>query len=160
MKKKYLLLVLLIPFMFLGCDIDGNFGVKVLNNTFLVINVPEQSEVKLLCQSEKLEITILKNCEKITDDDWLAWAREKIPDNSENFQLFYVPAVNQIKDRNKIRVFFELEVDNEIYKAELYISRLQEDGDNVIVFTDPVVFNSKNGDSLSAIFTYQFYRTI
>ena len=75
MKKSYLFAMLLsFPFLFLGCD--GNLGVMSLENTFLVIDNPNDSNIKLYCKSEKIGIASLENCEEILDETWLSWAIE------------------------------------------------------------------------------------
>ena len=157
MKKKYLFVALLLPLIFSGCD--GNFGVKHFDNTFLVINVPKQSEIELFCQSEKFEIQNLEHCEEITEEGWLAWTiRKNLPEDDENFKLFEIKAYPQIRDRYNINIYFEAKMEDEVYSAELYISCLQED--SVILFTEPVLFTAKSGNTLSAVFTYSFMRSI
>ena len=160
MKKSYLFaMLLLFPFLFLGCD--GNFGIMSLENTFLVIDNPNDSNIKLYCKSEKIGIASLENCEEILDEPWLSWAIEnQLPYDNDHFKLFSIPSDLQIYDRNNVTVFFKAEIDEQEYTAELYIKSLREDGSRVSLFTEPVILKNKSGDSVSSIFTYIFSRSI
>ena len=157
MDRKNLFIVFLIPFLFFGCD--GNFGVLNLFCTYLVINDIENSEVKLYCESEKIGISSLRECEEDTDEktiDWLG-TKELVDDN--DFRVFWVPSIYDIKDRNKIDIYFKAEVNHERYEANLYIRRLQEDS-NCYLFEEPVTLKTTSGKTLDAVFCYSFWRTI
>ena len=52
MKKRCCLITVLLSFFFFACD--GNFGVKSLNSTLIVIKDIEESNIELFCESEKL----------------------------------------------------------------------------------------------------------
>ena len=160
MKKVYLIFVLTVGFLFTNCDLDGNFGVKVLYSTHLVIDDIEFSEVRLYCKSEKIGISSLIECDDRTNDEESLGLiqRNKIVDNYETFKLFYIPSIPDIDDRNNINIHFEAEVENEEYVGDLFISKLQES--SYSLFTEPVCLKTQEGKRLKAKFVYRFWRSI
>ena len=108
MKKRFLfLMLLLVSLLILGCD--GNFGIKTLYCTYFVINdVPENSELKLFCKSEKIGISSLIECEDVSKNEKIVtWAKQNKFIANESFRLFYIPSIPDIEDRNNINIYFQ-----------------------------------------------------
>ena len=158
MKKRYLLIVIFLSFFFFGCD--GNFGVKSLNSTYLVIKDVGDSDIELFCEAEKIWIPTLMKCEETTSEKTIEWiAREKNIENTGNIKVFEIPTYRNINDRNNIDIYFEANINMEKYTGNLFIKSLQEDSGGTL-FSDAVVLKSAKSKELSAIFCYQFWRSI
>ena len=160
MKKRFLFPMMLLASLFL-CSCDGNFGIKTLYCTYLVINdVPKDSEITLFCKSEKIGITELTKCEKVIDEKILEWARRKeLIDENVDFVLFDIPSIRDIEDRNNINIYLKTFVNNEAYTGEIYIKSLKEDS-NAVLFKEPVTLKTEDNKKLDAIFGYEFWRSI
>ncbi len=158
MKKINLLISLFLTFLCVGCD--GNFGVLSLDSTYLIINNVGNTDVELFCESEKIWISTLKKCDEIISEKTRKWISEKANiENTNDIKIFDIPSFRHINDRNNIDIYFEVIVNNEKYKGSLYIKSLQEDS-GVTLFSEDVVLKSASGKELSAIFYYQFWRSI
>ncbi len=159
MKRNYLIFVLFVvvslPFFFCGCD---DLGLKEIFSTFLVINIDKDSDVKLFCKSEKLKILSLRECEKVTDEDILDWARNNELISDENFKIFDIPSYMQIDSSKNVSIYLEAYVDGEKYTGGLHIGALQTNGYKLN--KENVVLKSENGKKLISIFTYNFHVTI
>ncbi|MGP1496263.1 MAG: hypothetical protein ACTTJG_05635 [Treponema sp.] len=159
MKRNYLICVLIVvvslPFFFCGCD---DLGLKEIFSTFLVINIDKDSDVKLFCKSEKLKILSLRECEKVTDEDILDWARNNELISDENFKIFDIPSYMQIDSSKNVSIYLEAYVDGEKYTGGLHIGALQTNGYKLN--KENVVLKSENGKKLISIFTYNFHVTI
>ena len=159
MKRNYLIFVLFIavslPFSLCGCD---DLGLKEIFSTFLVINIDKDSDVKLFCKSEKLKILSLRECEKVTDEDILDWARNNELISDENFNIFDIPSYMQIDSSKNVSIYLEAYVDGEKYTGGLHIGALQTNGYKLN--KENVVLKSENGKKLISIFTYNFHVTI
>ena len=159
MKRNYLIFVLFVvvslPFFFCGCD---DLGLKEIFSTFLVINIDKDSDVKLFCKSEKLKILSLRECEKVTDEDILDWARNNELISDENFNIFDIPSYMQIDSSKNVSIYLEAYVDGEKYTGGLHIGALQTNGYKLN--KENVVLKSENGKKLISIFTYNFHVTI
>ncbi len=159
MKRNYLICVLIVvvslPFFFCGCD---DLGLKEIFSTFLVINIDKDSDVKLFCKSEKLKILSLRECEKVTDEDILDWARNNELISDENFNIFDIPSYMQIDSSKNVSIYLEAYVDGEKYTGGLHIGALQTNGYKLN--KENVVLKSENGKKLISIFTYNFHVTI
>ena len=159
MKRNYLICVLIVvvslPFFFCGCD---EWGLKEIFSTFLVINIDKDSDVKLFCKSEKLKILSLRECEKVTDEDILDWARNNELISDENFNIFDIPSYMQIDSSKNVSIYLEAYVDGEKYTGGLHIGALQTNGYKLN--KENVVLKSENGKKLISIFTYNFHVTI
>lgn len=160
MRKIYLLIILLLSVLFLGCDLDGNFGIKNLYSTRLLISELGDSEVKLYCESEKLGISSLSECDDITNDerilDWLQ--SNNLDGTNGNFKVFYIPSISEIEDRNNINIYLECLVNNEKYKGNLYIKSLQESSSSS--FKESIVLKTEDEKTLMSTFVYRFWRSI
>jgi lipoprotein len=159
MKRNYLICVLIVvvslPFSLCGCD---DLGLKEIFSTFLVINIDKDSDVKLFCKSEKLKILSLRECEKVTDEDILDWARNNELISDENFNIFDIPSYMQIDSSKNVSIYLEAYVDGEKYTGGLHIGALQTNGYKLN--KENVVLKSENGKKLISIFTYNFHVTI
>ncbi len=159
MKRNYLIFVLFVvvslPFFFCGCD---DLGLKEIFSTFLVINIDKDSDVKLFCKSEKLKILSLRECEKVTDEDILDWARNNELISDENFNIFDIPSYMQIDSSKNVSIYLEAYVDGEKYTGGLHIGALQTNGYKLN--KENVVLKSENGKKLISIFTYNFHVSI
>ena len=159
MKRNYLIFVLFIavslPFSLCGCD---DLGLKEIFSTFLVINIDKDSDVKLFCKSEKLKILSLRECEKVTDEDILDWARNNELISDENFNIFDIPSYMQIDSSKNVSIYLEAYFDGEKYTGGLHIGALQTNGYKLN--KENVVLKSENGKKLISIFTYNFHVTI
>ena len=159
MKRNYLICVLIVvvslPFFFCGCD---DLGLKEIYNTLLVIYVDKNADVKLFCESEKLGIHTLRECEKVTDEDILDWARNNELISDENFNIFDIPSYMQIDSSKNVSIYLEAYVDGEKYTGGLHIGALQTNGYKLN--KENVVLKSENGKKLISIFTYNFHVTI
>ena len=67
MKKRFLFLALLLPFIFTGCD-DINFGVQRVDNVCLILEGVDSLDITVTCESEKLNIYENTECKDITDE--------------------------------------------------------------------------------------------
>lgn len=158
MKKRCCLITVLLSFFFFACD--GNFGVKSLNSTLIVIKDIEESNIELFCESEKLFLPELTKCDEIVSAETLDWIlEEKIISDKKNVKIFDIPTCRTINDRNNIDIYFEAIVNNEKYTGNLFIKSLQEDSAGTL-FSDPVELNSSTGKKITAEFCYQFWRSI
>ena len=155
MKRNYLICVLIVvvslPFFFCGCD---DLGLKEIFSTFLVINIDKDSDVKLFCKSEKLKILSLRECEKVTDEDILDWARNNELISDENFKIFDIPSYMQIDSSKNVSIYLEAYVDGEKYTGGLHIGVLQTNGYKLN--KENVVLKSEDGKKLVSIFAYGF----
>ena len=155
MKRNYLICVLIVvvslPFFFCGCD---DLGLKEIYNTLLVIYVDKNADVKLFCKSEKLKILSLRECEKVTDEDILDWARNNELISDENFKIFDIPSYMQIDSSKSVSIYFEAYVDGEKYTGGLHIGALQTN--SYKLNKENVVLKSEDGKKLVSIFTYCF----
>ena len=155
MKRNYLIFVLFVvvslPFFFCGCD---DLGLKEIFSTFLVINIDKDSDVKLFCKSEKLKILSLRECEKVTDEDILDWARNNELISDENFKIFDIPSYMQIDSSKNVSIYLEAYVDGEKYTGGLHIGALQTN--SYKLNKENVVLKSEDGKKLVSIFAYGF----
>ena len=140
-----------LPFFFCGCD---DLGLKEIFSTFLVINIDKDSDVKLFCKSEKLKILSLRECEKVTDEDILDWARSYELISDENFNIFDIPSYMQIDSSKNVSIYLEAYVDGEKYTGGLHIGVLQTNGYKLN--KENVVLKSEDGKKLVSIFAYGF----
>ena len=158
MKKKYLFVALLLPFIFSGCD--GNFGIKTLYCTYMAIQCASDSEVNLFCQSEKIGIPLLSECMEITDEETVDWVKKKgLINDTEKFKLFVIPSIPDIDDRNNISIYLKAEVNGEIFEGNFFIKELLEDSHGFL-FKEPMILESEKGEKLSSVFAYCFWRSI
>lgn len=156
-RKKSSLIFVFLTFLFFGCD--GNFGVKSLNSTLLVIKDIEESNIELFCESEKLLLGFT-HCDEIVNEGIQNWIlEEKIIMDKNNVKIFDVPFCRTINDRNNIDIYFEAIVNNEKYIGTVFIKTLQEDSDGSL-FSEHVVLKSSTGSEIQAAFCYQFWRSI
>lgn len=157
MKKRYLFVALLLPFIFSGCD--GNFGLQEIWGTYLVINNTGTCEVKLSCKSEKLRISALKECTDVTEEmiDWVNGYN--LADSNEGYKVFRIPLGNSvIYDSKNVSVYFEANVNGETYTAELNIPALE--ANKSYLTKESVVLKNEKGDHLVSVFTYTLHRSI
>ena len=110
MKKVFLFLALLLPFIFTGCD-DINFGLQELYNTYLIFDGEEKDEVSVFCKSEKLKISEMKECKEITDENIIGVLKQNdlIVDGTSP-KIFYVPHNQRIMDHKKVDLFFKVTI--------------------------------------------------
>ena len=150
MKKSYLFaMLLLFPFFFLGCEF---MCIKNIFTTYLVLHDVKDNSVKVYCKSEKLEIPELSECTHIIDEQKLQYLEKNNIINRNICSVFYVPADNRIDDHTNVTLFFEVDIDGEIYKGKLFFNRLNS---NNKIEQIPFELFSENGSRLSAIFTYE-----
>ena len=126
--------------------------IKNIFTTYLVLNNLEDSDVKVYCKSEKLEISDFTECMHVIDKEKLQYLEKNNIINRNICSVFYVPADNRIDDHTKITLFFEVDIDGEIYKGKLFFNRLNS---NNKIEQIPFELFSENGSRLSAIFTYE-----
>jgi len=112
----------------------------------------KDNSVKVYCKSEKLEIPELSECTHIIDEQKLQYLEKNNIINRNICSVFYVPADNRIDDHTNITLFFEVDIDGEIYKGKLFFNRLNS---NNKIEQIPFELFSENGSRLSAIFTYE-----
>ncbi len=75
MKKRFLFLALLLPFIFTGCD-DINFGVQWVDDSYFILEDVDSLDITVTCESEKLNIYENTECTNITDERMLNYVRE------------------------------------------------------------------------------------
>ena len=159
MKKVFLFLALLLPFIFTGCD-DINFGLQELYNTYLIFDGEEKDEVSVFCKSEKLIGPFQKECEEITEENIIVVLQNnELIEEGTSPKIFYVPHNQRIMDHKKVDLFFKVTMNNEIYTAEVTIPTLNTHSVNNI---DSKSFDLKtdNGKKISAVFTFDLHMTI
>ncbi len=159
MKKRFLLLALLLPFIFTGCD-DINFGVQWVDDSYLILEDVDSLDITVTCESEKLNIYENTECKEITDEGTYDSFKEYgfINDNNP-YKLFYITSGEQIHDHKNVTIFFKVTINNEIYTAEVTIPTLNTHSVNNI---DSKSFDLKtdNGKKISAVFTFDLHMTI
>ena len=159
MQKRILfLLTVLVLFLFFCCD--GNFGVQEIFGTYLIIKNPNNSKIMVQCKSEKLKIPSLRTCTEVTDEEIFQWVKdEKLVNNDESFNVFRIPIGGSVfNDTRNVNIYFQVEVENEIYTEELNINELQA---NMPCLTkESVLLENSNGDILDSVFTYCLHRSI
>ena len=159
MKKRFLFLALLLPFIFTGCD-DINFGVQRVDNVYLILEDVDSLDITVTCESEKLNIYENTECKEITDEGTYDSFKEYgfINDNNP-YKVFYITSGEQIHDHKNVTIFFKVTINNEIYTAEVTIPTLNTHSVNNI---DSKSFDLKtdNGKKISAVFTFDLHMTI
>lgn len=159
MKKRFLFLALLLPFIFTGCD-DINFGVQRVDNVCLILEGVDSLDITVTCESEKLNIYENTECKEITDEGTYDSFKEYgfINDNNP-YKVFYITSGEQIHDHKNVTIFFKVTMNNEIYTAEVTIPTLNTHSVNNI---DSKSFDLKtdNGKKISAVFTFDLHMTI
>ncbi len=159
MKKRFLFLALLLPFIFTGCD-DINFGVQRVDNVCLILEGVDSLDITVTCESEKLNIYENTECKEITDEGTYDSFKEYgfINDNNP-YKVFYITSGEQIHDHKNVTIFFKVTINNEIYTAEVTIPTLNTHSVNNI---DSKSFDLKtdNGKKISAVFTFDLHMTI
>ena len=71
MKKRFLFPMLLLPFLFLSCEF---MCVKEVRDTYLLIDdVPNSSDIRVFCESEKLEVIKSTECIFVSDDEHFSY---------------------------------------------------------------------------------------
>lgn len=159
MKKRFLFLALLLPFIFTGCD-DINFGVQWVDDSYLILEDVDSLDITVTCESEKLNIYENTECKEITDEGTYDSFKEYgfINDNNP-YKVFYITSGEQIHDHKNVTIFFKVTMNNEIYTAEVTIPTLNTHSGNYI---DDKRFKLKtdSGKVLSAIFTFTLNMSI
>ena len=159
MKKRFLFLALLLPFIFTGCD-DINFGVQRVDNVCLILEDVDSLDITVTCESEKLNIYENTECKEITDEGTYDSFKEYgfINDNNP-YKVFYITSGEQIHDHKNVTIFFKVTMNNEIYTAEVTIPTLNTHSGNYI---DGKRFKLKtdSGKLLPAIFTFTLNMSI
>ena len=159
MKKRFLFLALLLPFIFTGCD-DINFGVQRVDNVYLILEGVDSLDITVTCESEKLNIYENTECKDITDEGTHDSFKEYgfINDNNP-YKLFYITSGEQIHDHKNVTIFFTVKVDGEIYERKLNIPTLNTHSRNYI---DGKRFEleTDSGKVLPAIFTFTLNMSI
>ena len=159
MKKVFLFLALLLPFIFTGCD-DINFGVQWVDDSYLILEDVDSLDITVTCESEKLNIYENTECTNITDERMLNYVREYgIISGNKSYKIFDVDSIDYIHDHKNVTIFFTVNVDGENYKSKLNIPTLKSNSGNRI---DWVRFDLKtdNGKKISAVFTFDLHMTI
>ncbi len=155
MKKKFFLIVLLVAVWVCGCD---NFGVQEMHSSYLVLLNIDATEANLYCESKKLDIPNLTLCEEISGEITIGKLKKlNLINESDTYKIYYIPARGYIKDSKNVKIYFETNIDEKKYISELNIARLNS-SDNIN--TESVIFKSKNGKNIKAIFVYTFRRSI
>ena len=159
MKKRFLFLALLLPFIFTGCD-DINFGVQWVDDSYLILEDVDSLDITVNCESEKLNIYENTECTNITAEGMLNYVRGYgIISGNKSYKIFDVHSIDYIHDHKNVTIFFTVNVDGEIYKGKLNIPTLKSNSGNRI---DWVRFDLKtdNGKKISAVFTFDLHMTI
>ncbi len=151
MKKKFLLLALLIPFIFAGCQ---NFSIKEMRSTYLILDGTNVEKVAVFCKSDNLGIPSSKECKKVTDEETLNWIKGKKLISSENIQVFDVPSRSQIQESKDIEIEITADVDDKTYSGVLEIKTLVN---SESLQAKSVELEAKDGTKIKCFFTYTFY---
>ncbi len=159
MKKRFLFLALLLPFIFTGCD-DINFGVQWVDDSYFILEDVDSLDITVTCESEKLNIYENTECTNITDERMLNYVREYgIISGNKSYKIFDVHSIDYIHDHKNVTIFFKVNVDGEIYKGKLNISTLKSNSGKRIDW-ETFKLNTDSGKVLSAIFTYTLNMSI
>ena len=159
MKKRFLLLALLLPFIFTGCD-DINFGVQWVDDSYLILEDVDSLDITVTCESEKLNIYENTECTNITDERMLNYVREYgIISGNKSYKIFDVHSIDYIHDHKNVTIFFTVNVDGEIYKRKLNIPTLKSNSGNRIDW-ERFELKTDSGKVLSAIFTFTLNMSI
>ena len=159
MKKRFLFLALLLPFIFTGCD-DINFGVQWVDDSYLILEDVDSLDITVTCESEKLNIYENTKCTNITDERMLNYVREYgIISGNKSYKIFDVHSIDYIHDHKNVTIFFTVNVDGEIYKRKLNIPTLKSNSGNRIDW-ERFELKTDSGKVLSAIFTFTLNMSI
>ena len=96
----------------------------------------------------------LQECDKITEERALAWARNYELISDEDFKIFDIPSYMQINSSKNVSIYLEAYVDGEKYTGGLHIGALQTN--SYKLNKENVVLKSEDGKKLVSIFTYCF----
>ena len=149
MKKRFLFPMLLLPFLFLGCEF---MCVKEVRDTYLLIDDVDTSDIRVFCESEKLEVIKSTECELITDSEKLLFLKNNNLISNDSSKIFYIPTGSPISDHTDVNIFFEVYIDEELYTGELYMKTLNTKKNGIDKV--PVKLESQNGEILLAEFTF------
>ena len=159
MKKRFLFLALLLPFIFTGCD-DINFGVQWVDDSYLILEDVDSLDITVNCESEKLNIYENTECTNITDEGKLNYVRGYgIISGNKSYKIFDVHSIDYIHDHKNVTIFFTVNVDGEIYKSTLTIPTLKSNSGNRIDW-ERFELKTDSGKVLSAIFTFTLNMSI
>lgn len=158
MKKRFLFPMLLLPFLFLGCEF---MCVKEVRDTYLLIDdVTNSSDISVFCESEKLEVSKSTECIFVSDDESISYLKNRnIINDDDEYKVFYIPTGFTIDDHTNVNIFFQVDIEGENYTGELFIDTLYTKKENDI---DKFFFKlkSKDGKILSAIFTFKLHLSL
>lgn len=157
MKKRFLFLMLLLPFLFLGCEF---MCVKEVRDTYLLIDDVDTSDIRVFCESEKLEVIKSTECIFVSDDEHFSYLKNKnLIDDNNTYKIFYIPTGFTIDDHTNVNIFFQVDIEGENYTGELFIDTLYTKKENDI---DKFFFKlkSKDGKILSAIFIFKLHLSL
>ena len=149
MKKRFLFPMMLLPFLFLGCEF---MCVKEVRDTYLLIDDVETSDIRVFCESEKLEVVQVTECELITDSEKLLFLKNNNLISNDSSKIFYIPTGSPISDHTDVNIFFEVYVNESMYTGEVYMKTLNTKKNGIDKV--PVKLELQNGEILLAEFTF------
>lgn len=158
MKKRiYFLMMVLVSLFFCSCEF---MCVKEVRDTYLLIDDVDTSDIRVFCESEKLEVIKSTECIFVSDDEHFSYLKNKnLIDDNNTYKIFYIPTGFTIDDHTNVNIFFQVDIEGENYTGELFIDTLYTKKENDI---DKFFFKlkSKDGKILSAIFTFKLHLSL
>lgn len=158
MKKRiYFLMIVLVSLFFCSCEF---MCVKEVRDTYLLIDDVDTSDIRVFCESEKLEVIKSTECIFVSDDEHFSYLKNKnLIDDNNTYKIFYIPTGFTIDDHTNVNIFFQVDIEGENYTGELFIDTLYTKKENDI---DKFFFKlkSKDGKILSAIFTFKLHLSL
>ena len=158
MKKIYCLITLFLTFFFFGCD-DVNFGLQEVYNTYLLLEGVKDSDITVMCKSEKLNVPDFIQCEERDSDTMGNFIKSYDLSRSDSYRFFYIPHNFQVTDHKNIKIYFTVNVNGSSYDASLDIPTLNtqsKDGKDKVKF----MLNVEDGNTIPAVFTWDLHMTI
>lgn len=156
-KRIYFLMIVLVSLFFCSCEF---MCVKEVRDTYLLIDDVDTSDIRVFCESEKLEVIKSTECIFVSDDEHFSYLKNKnLIDDNNTYKIFYIPTGFTIDDHTNVNIFFQVDIEGENYTGELFIDTLYTKKENDI---DKFFFKlkSKDGKILSAIFTFKLHLSL
>ena len=142
MKKRiYFLMIVLVSLFFCSCEF---MCVKEVRDTYLLIDDVDTSDIRVFCESEKLEVIKSTECIFVSDDEHFSYLKNKnLIDDNNTYKIFYIPTGFTIDDHTNVNIFFQVDIEGENYTGELFIDTLYTKKENDI---DKFFFKLKSKD--------------
>ena len=81
-------MMVLVSLFFCSCEF---MCVKEVRDTYLLIDDVETSDIRVFCESEKLEVIKSTECIFVSDDEHFSYLKNKnLIDDNNKYKIFYI----------------------------------------------------------------------